>query len=132
MSTTTTGSMVWVDLTVADAEEVRDFYREVVGWQAEPLDMGGYSDFVMKLPATGEAVAGVCHARGANADLPSTWLMYVVVASLDGSLARCLGRGGRVIAGPKTMGAQGRYAVIADPAGAVVALFEPADAGELP
>ncbi len=126
MSTTAPGSMVWLDLTVADAEAVRDFYRSVVGWEAEPLDMGGYSDFVMKAPATGEAVAGVCHARGVNAGLPAAWLVYLVVEDLDASLARCRELGGSVRLGPKGMGAQGRYAVVEDPAGAFAALFEPA------
>ena len=51
------GTIAWRDLTVSNADVVRDFSRAVVGWQAEPLDMGGYADFVMKAPG-GEAVAG--------------------------------------------------------------------------
>ncbi len=36
-----TGIIKWVDLTVDDAEGVRDFYSAVVGWQAVPVDVGG-------------------------------------------------------------------------------------------
>ena len=57
------GSIGWIDLTVPNADEVRDFYAQVTGWQPEALDMGGYSDYVMKTP-DGEGKAGVCHARG--------------------------------------------------------------------
>src|SRR5690606_21936482 len=82
------GSVSWVDLTVSNAEEVRDFYREVVGWSSEDLDMGEYADYVMRSPATGEAVAGVCHARGVNAHLPAQWLVYLTVADLEASVEK--------------------------------------------
>ena len=64
--------------------------------------MGEYSDYSMNEPVSGRSVAGVCHARGENADLPAQWLVYVVVESLDASLRECLARGGSVVAGPKT------------------------------
>lgn len=120
------GSIAWTDLTVEDAERVRDFYGAVVGWRAAPVDMGGYRDFNMTAPASGASVAGVCHARGVNAGLPAQWLVYIVVEDLEHSMARCEELGGRVLVRPKGMGAQGRYCVIQDPAGAVAALFSPA------
>ena len=42
------GSVGWFDLTVPDAEKVRDFYGQVVGWDSEATDMGDYEDFCMK------------------------------------------------------------------------------------
>jgi len=119
------GSIVWTDLTVRDAAELRDFYSEVVGWKPADVPMGDYNDFSMHAPSSGEAVAGVCHARGPNAALPPQWLIYVTVENLDRRIARCRELGGDVIAGPKTMGATARYCVIRDPAGAVMALIEP-------
>lgn len=118
------GTIVWRDLTVADAEAVRDFYAAVVGWHTEPVDMGGYVDFSMVAPASGETVAGVCHARGSNADLPPQWLMYVTVADLDAALAACAEHGGETAATPRPL-AGGRFAVVRDPAGAVLAVYEP-------
>ena len=122
---TAAGRIAWTDLTVPDAERLRDFYADVVGWQPSPVDMGGYADFTMQGPG-GEPVAGVCHARGPNADLPPVWMIYINVDDLKASLERCRARGGTVLAGPRGMGQMGRYAVIRDPAGAVAALFEPA------
>jgi predicted enzyme related to lactoylglutathione lyase len=69
------GTICWRDLTVSNAEQVRDFYKGVVGWEAQPVEMGGYRDFNMTIPGTGGVVAGVCHARGQNADLPPQWLL---------------------------------------------------------
>ena len=83
--------------------------------------MGGYSDFSMIAAATGDGVAGICHARGVNADLPPQWLIYFVVEDVDRSAARCVQQGGAVIAGPRSMGAS-RFCVIRDPGGAVCAL----------
>lgn len=117
------GTVGWVDLTVPNAEELRDFYQDVAGWTSQPLDMGGYSDFVMSAP-DGQSVSGVCHARGGNAGLPAQWLIYITVADLDASVARCTERGGKVLAGPKDAGGGARFCVIQDPAGAVAALYQ--------
>lgn len=120
-----TGSISWTDLTVDNAEEVRDFYSRVVGWKSDAVEMDGYSDFSMNAPQSGTCVAGICHARGSNAELPPQWLVYINVADLDESIVRCAELGGEILVGPKEMGSQGRYCVIRDPAGAVAALFEP-------
>ncbi len=119
------GTIGWFDLTVPNADEVRDFYRAVVGWGVQECNMGDYSDYVMTTPDTGKGVSGVCWARGVNAGLPPVWLMYVTVPDLDSSIASVQARGGQVLAGPKQMGAA-RYCVIQDPAGAALALYQPA------
>jgi predicted enzyme related to lactoylglutathione lyase len=120
------GSIGWCDLTVPDADGVRDFYRDVVGWTATDCDMGGYSDYVMNQPADGTSTTGVCWARGANAGLPPVWLVYFVVGSLEASVAKVREKGGTVLREPKSAGG-GRYAVVRDPAGAVCALYENGD-----
>ena len=117
------GKIGWIDLTVPEAAEVRDFYQAVVGWKSESVEMGGYQDYCM-LPDEGGAVAGVCHARGGNTGLPAQWLIYVTVADLEQSLRRCLELGGEVVRPARGLGGQGRFAIVKDPAGAVCALFQ--------
>ncbi len=78
----------------------------------------------MTVPKTGTPVAGVCHTRGVNANLPPQWLVYIVVEDLDASVQRCLELGGSVIAGPKGSNPEGHYCVIQDPSGAVAALVK--------
>lgn len=119
------GSISWQDLTVADAERIRDFYQAVVGWKPEPLAMGAYSDFVMN--ADGVPIAGICHARGVNTELPPVWLVYITVEDLDHSLEECTRLGGSLVTAPRSYGG-GRYCVIKDPAGAFSALYQPPDA----
>ncbi|MEQ8330429.1 MAG: VOC family protein [Longimicrobiales bacterium] len=121
---TAPGGVAWVDLTVDDADGVRDFYMAVTGWTPHEVSMGDYADYAM-LDGNGQPVAGVCHARGSNADLPATWLVYVTVKDLDTSVATVEERGGRVVVAPRPMGAD-RMAVVSDPAGGVLALYQKA------
>lgn len=123
------GTVTWVDLTVQNAESLRDFYKAVVGWDTSDVEMGGHKDYCMNIPDSKEAVAGVCHAKGVNADLPPVWLIYITVSDLQESIKQCYGRGGKTLTDIKDMGS-GKYCVIQDPAGAVAALFEPAKLDE--
>lgn len=117
------GEIGWIDITVDDAESLRDFYGEVAGWRPENVAMGEYDDFVMTLPGSGTPAAGICHARGGNAELPAQWLIYITVDNVDASAETCHALGGKVLVGPRAMGG-GRFAVIEDPAGAVAALYQ--------
>jgi predicted enzyme related to lactoylglutathione lyase len=119
------GSISWTDLTVQNAEEIRDFYEAVAGWKSTPVQMGDYNDYCMTTPGDGKVAAGICHARGANAGLPPQWLVYISVADIEKSLKACRGAGGKVLAGPREMADHGHVAIIQDPAGAVAALFQP-------
>lgn len=119
----TPGSAAWHDLTVPNAAEVAAFYAAVLNVTPSPVPMGAYDDFNLVPAGEPDPVAGVCHARGRNAGLPATWLIYFVVDHLDESLRVCEERGGRLLAGPSSAGA-GAYAVVEDPSGAVCALFQ--------
>lgn len=116
------GDIVWQELTVANADKLRDFYREVVGWEIVSRDADGYQDYEVTAPGSGEHVASIAHARGEKTNIPPQWLLYVKVADVDASAEQCAAQGGEVIDGPRTM-ADGRICVIMDPAGAVMALI---------
>ena len=116
------GSIAWQDLTVPNAPEIRDFYCQVVGWSYTDHDMGDYADYNINLPDGSSTVAGICHARGPNANVPPQWLVYIVVDDVARSAQRCVELGGQVVDGPREMGGQ-TFCVIRDPAGAVAALI---------
>lgn len=123
MTNTKVGAILWQDLTVENATQVRDFYQQVVGWEARSENMGEYEDYHMIPPGQEGSVAGICHARGSNANLPPQWLIYITVADIEKSAAACQELGGAVLDGPRDMGTS-RFCVIRDPAGAVCALFQ--------
>ncbi len=119
------GRIAWLDLTVADATETLDFYQDVVGWSAEDVQMkdaaGQYADYALCTP-DGTAVAGICHARGVNEDLPPVWLICLPVGDLDESLSRAREEGGEVVDARKGSAADYTYAVVRDPVGVCLAL----------
>ncbi|MCK5945238.1 MAG: VOC family protein [Planctomycetes bacterium] len=117
------GRIAWADLTVADAAASRDFYCRVIGWTVQDvaMDGGSYADFAM-LGGDGEAAAGVCHARGVNADLPPVWMIYLPVGDLDESLRRVEAEGGKVVKATTGDDGRAKIAVVQDPVGVFVSL----------
>ena len=116
------GRVEWVDLSIGDAARSKDFYCKVIGWKSTDVEMGTYSDFNLNLPGSGKTMAGICHARGMNANLPAQWLMYVRVADVAASAAEAERQKGKVLDGPRRMGGS-NFCVIQDPDGAVMALI---------
>jgi uncharacterized protein len=118
------GKMLWVDLTVDNATEVATFYHHVAGWRIEPVSMGDYNDYNCFAPDNDEApVAGVCHRRGPNSHLPAVWMNYIAVPDLQASMDACIRHGGEIISRP-VEGSPHQIAVIKDPGGAIVALYQ--------
>ena len=119
------GRIAWLDLTVAHATETLAFYQDVVGWSAEEVHMedaaGQYADYALCTP-DGTAVAGVCHARGVNANLPPVWLICLPVGDLSESLSRARREGGELVDARKGSAGDYTYAVVRDPVGACLAL----------
>jgi uncharacterized protein len=119
------GCIAWLALTVDGASDALNFYRQVVGWSVQNVDVedGGeiYTDYNM-LGDDGCAAAGVYHARSVNLGLPAVWIIYLPVGDLAESLRRVQEEGGTIIKAIK--GGDGTYAsaVIQDPIGACLAL----------
>jgi len=119
------GHISWLDLTVSDASATRDFYRQVVDWSVQDVEMedasGRYADYNM-VGADGNPAAGVRHARGVNLGLPPIWMIYLPVGDLAESVRRVREEGGEII--KTTRGNDGKYAcaVVQDLVGAYLAL----------
>ncbi len=114
------GTIVWRDLTVADADSLSRFYEGVVGWTRSVHP--GCDDYDMTAPGAGEPTAGVCYAVDTNAGIPPYWMVYVAVEDVAASCGRAEAEGGAVIDGPRYMGNH-LFAVVQDPAGAYIGLI---------
>jgi predicted enzyme related to lactoylglutathione lyase len=138
------GDMAWMDLSVPNAEQVKDFYQKVLGWNSEAVKMSCgeevYADFAMNSvneysttkeeSSTNNAsdtqfVTGICHAKGANEDMPPVWLPYFLVADIELAVSTVIKEGGELATNIKSMG-DDKYVVIKDPAGAQCALYHKA------
>ncbi len=111
----------WVDMSGPDLAGSREFYAGLFGWNCPegPPEAGGYS--VCDLG--GKSVAGL--GPQMNPDAPPSWMTYVNVDSADDTVAKVTANGGAVLAGPMDVMDVGRMAVIADPLGAVIGLWQP-------
>jgi predicted enzyme related to lactoylglutathione lyase len=126
MSEKPRGRFVWFDLMTTDPDKAVAFYPRITGWGTTPwqgpipytmwtnksVPVGG----VMKLPP------GVA--------APPHWLAYISTPDVDATVVQATGLGARVVAPASDIPTVGRYAVLADPQGAVFGLFTPA--GEAP
>lgn len=119
------GRIAWVDLTVPDAEAIRDFYQQVVGWSVQEVAMTDgeerYADYGM-LGESGNPVTGICYARGINEGLPPVWMIYLPVGDIDESLRRVEEEGGRIIRSTRGDDGKYAYAAVEDPVGVALAL----------
>jgi uncharacterized protein len=124
----TPGVVYWADLGTTDADAARAFYGSVLGWSGEPAgpELGGYAMMTLR----GAVVAGIAPQapEQAAAGAPPSWLSYVAVEDADASAARAAELGGTILAAAFDVAAFGRMAVVADPQGAVLGLWQ---AGEV-
>ena len=123
------GSIISADLTAPEADSLEDFYREVIGWESEELLMKdgeeAYPDYIMK-DGQGNWVGGVCHARGVNKGIPPVWIVYINVADISESIRKCKELGGKIIKESRNKEGILHYAMIQDPAGAIMAITKEA------
>lgn len=118
------GTFSWVELATTDPDDAERFYGGLFGWDFQgEARFDGDGSAMARLD--GEAVAGITEpsaSRGTRA-APS-WVSYVTVASADESAKRAGELGGTVQAEPFDVGSAARVAVVADPTGATIGLWE--------
>ena len=112
---------VWYELMTNDVDGAAGFYSAVVGWEARDSGMEGFD---YRLFHSGDSmVAGLMARPEEAAGSPPGWLGYVGVADVDAAAEKAKSLGATVHVEPRDIPGIGRFAVIADPQGAVVALF---------
>lgn len=121
------GSPCWIDLMVPDQQAALDFYADLFGWQGEvgPPETGGYSVCTLK----GKPVAGIMKAMNPDGTVPdpmppTVWTTYLATDAIDATLKSVTDAGGTVMMGPMDVMDLGRMAVIVDPTGAAVGLWQ--------
>ena len=115
------GTPSWVDLATPDMSTSRTFYSAIFGWKVKELgpESGGYAMFTKNE----KHVAGVGPAMAEGQ--PATWTTYVCVDDSDSTLRAVEKAGGNVIVEPMDILDVGRMMMFADPAGAVMATWQP-------
>jgi predicted enzyme related to lactoylglutathione lyase len=113
------GVPCWVDTWQDDAHATGSFYAQLFGW-----DLAAGPDYSMARLRDRD-VAGFGSPRPDGA--PAQWTTYVWVESADGTAAKVRDAGGSVEAEPFDALDGGRIAVVADPAGAALGVWQPGE-----
>jgi uncharacterized protein len=127
MSTVTTsvGKFVWHEQVSSDPKQARDFYTQLFGWGTEVFKPGEI-DYTM-ISSGGQTHGGFSKAmEGAP---PPHWLSHVHVENVEETIEKAKSAGGKLAAGPFEMGEVGRIAILADPQGAYISVYQPEQDG---
>jgi hypothetical protein len=117
------GEPSWADLASEDVAGSKTFYATLFGWDADDVpmeDAGGYGMFSL----------GGRHVGGYGPPPPGrpvSWAVYVTVDDVDAVAEAATAAGGTVVNGPFDVFTSGRMAVVQDPTGATLSLWQPGD-----
>jgi hypothetical protein len=120
--TTGPGSWVWAELWTDDVNDAATFYQTVLGVASDVLDRSGSNYGVLTSEET--ARAGMVTIPDEFESLDPGWAPYVGVGDLTASLEQVEKLGGAVIFNVTEHPAQGAVALIRDPSGAVLFLYQ--------
>jgi predicted enzyme related to lactoylglutathione lyase len=124
------GRFSWHELMTTDPVAAQSFYREVIGWTTQKYE-GGIADYTMWV--AGETPLGgvmTLPEAAVAMNTPPHWLAYIDVVDADATINQAVSLGAAVLVPAKTVDQVGRFAVLADPQGAVFAII--ANASPLP
>ena len=115
------GVPCWVDTQQPDRDAALRFYGAVFGWSFENhLQRGDRAYDLARLD--GRVVAAI---GSGPSDTTATWTTYIGVDDVEAAVANVAAAGGTVVAPPLRAGNAGRLALVTDPTGANLALWEP-------
>ena len=119
------GSFCWYELMTPDVPAAQRFYGEVIGWKSQMADQPEPYSLLL---AGDVPVAGALPMSAASGqdDARSFWLGYISVPDADAYAGKVTEAGGTLHSAGQDIPGVGRFAVVADPGGAVFVLFTPA------
>ena len=120
------GTFSWVDLSATDQDAAKTFYTQLFGWQCNDNPIGeGMIYSIMSVDGKDVAAISSQPQQQRDAGVPPTWNSYISVRSADEVAERAAQLGAHVHAEPFDVLDVGRMAVVQDPQGAFVLLWEP-------
>jgi uncharacterized protein len=119
------GTLCWADLHTPDPARARQFYGDVFAWKFVEDTRSAPPSGYLQIQNGDKFIGGIPHSHPASANLPPHWLPYFQVSNCDATAAQAKVLGASLPREPFTMEGIGRIAVLADPQGAVFAIYQP-------
>jgi predicted enzyme related to lactoylglutathione lyase len=115
------GTFSWTELMTSDADGAKAFYAKLFGWDYDDQPTGPDGPVYSMAQRDGHSVA----ALFGDDSQPPHWNCYVTVESVDETAQKATDSGGSLMHEAFDVMEVGRMAVIADPTGAALCLWEP-------
>lgn len=120
------GSLCWTELSTRDTKAAQAFYTGLLGWTAKPSPPGSPMEYT-EFSVGGQPSIGMMPMPDmVPPEVPSFWLPYFQVTSVDDTASKSKALGGDVRVPPSDIPNTGRFAVLTDPQGATFAVYTPA------
>jgi uncharacterized protein len=116
------GTPCWYELTTTDKAEAGAFYAALFSWELESF-LGAMDYTILKNGGT--SVGGLMQRTEEMGEMPSHWTIYFLVEDTDATAAKAKSLGGQACVPPTDIPDVGRFAVLADPGGAMFAVLTP-------
>jgi uncharacterized protein len=117
------GDWYWNELSTPDEKKALAFYEKIFGYAHDTMDMGPQGTYYI-LKKDDKPRGGLMKSPMPN--MPAGWLPYVLVANCDASLARAKQLGAKECMGATDIPNVGRFAIVNDPTGAMIAFMNKA------
>lgn len=117
------GHFCWGELGTPNLNEAKKFYHKVFGWEFREVKMDNVNHTVASCDEID--IAGMWQIPSdMKSELRPHWMSYILVEDIEVSLKLALDNGAKLIKGIIEIVDRGKYAVITDPTGAHLALWE--------
>ncbi|HET6512764.1 MAG TPA: VOC family protein [Candidatus Kapabacteria bacterium] len=120
------GNFSWFELATTDQDSAKQFYSKVFGWEPNDSPMGEGLTYTM-LKKEGNDVGALYKLMPDELamGLPPHWRIYVTVDNAEDSAKKAEQLGATLPCPPFDVMEHGRMAIVQDPTGAVIMLWEP-------
>jgi predicted enzyme related to lactoylglutathione lyase len=120
------GMLCWADLETSDPSAAKGFYGELFGWsfKDEPMTEGGVYSMAQVRGKSVAALAKMEPERAKQGILPH-WNTYISVTDVEATTKKVAPAGGKVLEAPFDAMGEGRMAIVQDPTGAILYLWQP-------
>ena len=116
------GAVLWQDLTLDHADQVRQFSQMVIGWTSSEQSMDQFNNYNIQNDKS-DIVAGICNNKGINHGVHPQWIIYEKVLNISDSITQGIATGGLLMHGPRMM-EKNNFTIISDSAEAVLGIME--------
>lgn len=123
--TASPGEFCWNELMTNDVQKCKEFYKALFGWETQEHNTEHFTYTLLK---KGEKeIGGMMQIPADHAkEIPPHWMSYIYVENIEESLAKAKSLGATIKRELTSCGEYGRFAIMQDPTGAHIAIWESA------